>query len=193
METVAAALYGLDILILISFQFLSRGYLPFSRAISDYGLGKTARLFRLYVIAGCIAAPLLAWQFWSAQSPSYPVAVPVYLVLVAVGRLGIGLFPYDPRGAPRTKPGQIHRAATLLAFTCAYMAIAEATPLLILSVADPLTDVLSLLKHLISAGFMAVVLTISAPLRRYFGMAERLFLYATAVWFLTASLTLPPL
>jgi len=32
-----------------------------------------------------------------------------------------------------------------------------------------------------------------SPLRRWFGLTERLFLYATAVWFLTASLTLPPL
>jgi hypothetical protein len=37
------------------------------------------------------------------------------------------------------------------------------------------------------------VLTISPPLRRFFGLAERVFLYATGLWFLTASLTLPPL
>jgi hypothetical protein len=45
----------------------------------------------------------------------------------------------------------------------------------------------------ISAGFIAVFLTISPPLHRFFGLSERVFLYSTALWFLTASLTLPPL
>ena len=193
METVAATLYGLDILFLISFQFLNRDYRWFSHAISDYGVGKTAGLFKVYVLAGSIAAPLLAWQFWQARAPSYPWIIPVYLGLVMLGRLALGLFPNDLRGTTRTLSGQIHHAATLLAFACAYMTVVEATPLLALSVTDELSTILVLLKHLISAGFIAVVITISPPLRRFFGLAERLFLYSTAVWFLTASLTLPPL
>lgn len=193
METIAATLYGLDIVLLISFQFLNRDYPFFSHAISDYGVGKTAHLFKLYVLAGCIAAPLLAWQFWQAGPTLYPVAIPIYLLGVMLGRLAIGLFPNDVRGKPRTRAGQIHRAATLLAFTCAYMTVVEATPLLSATVSGDLALALSVLKHLISAGFIAVVLTVSAPLRRFFGLAERLFLYATALWFLTASLTLPPL
>ena len=193
METVAAILYGLDIFFLISFQFLNRDYRWFAHAVSDYGVGKTAGLFRVYVLSGSLAAPLLAWQFWHASAPSYPAIIPVYLLLVMLGRLALGLFPNDLRGTPRTKSGQIHHAATLLAFACAYMTVAEATPLLTASVTDALSTALLLLKHLISAGFIAVVITISPPLRRFFGLAERLFLYSTALWFLTASLTLPPL
>ena len=95
--------------------------------------------------------------------------------------------------SPRTVSGTIHHAATLLAFTCAYMTVAEATPLLAATVGEPLTGLLSALKHVISLTFVAVVLTITPPLRRYFGLVERIFLYATALWFLTATLTLPPL
>lgn len=193
METVAATLYALDILCLVAFQFLNRDYGLFSHAISDFGIGKTAGLFKLYVLSGSIAAPLLAWQFWSAAQPGYPASIPAYLVLVTAGRLALGLFPNDPRGTPRTTSGQIHHAATLLAFVCAYMAVAEATPLLAASVTGPLSTALISLKHLISLGFIAVMLCMSPPLRRLFGLAERLFLYATAAWFLMASLTLPPL
>lgn len=193
METVAACLYGLDILFLISFQFLNRDYRLFSHAVSDYGVGKTAGLFKAYMICGSFAAPLLAWQFWAAQNPSYPVILPIYLLLVMAGRFALGVFPNDLRGGPRTRAGRLHHAATLLAFTCAYMTVAEATPILLGTVTGPLQVFLGTLKHLISLGFIAVVLTISPPLRRWFGLTERLFLYATAVWFLTASLTLPPL
>ena len=193
MEIVAATLYALDILFLLSFQVLNRDYRPFAHAVSDYGVGKTARLFKVYMISGSLAAPLLAWQFWQAINPAYPATLPIYLLLVMLGRLALGLFPNDLRGTTRTRAGQVHHAATLLAFTCAYMTVAEATPLLIDSVGEPLTTMLSILRHLISAGYIAVVLTISAPLRRFFGLAERWFLYTTALWFLTASLTLPPL
>ena len=73
------------------------------------------------------------------------------------------------------------------------MAVVEATPLLSASVTGPLSTILVLLRHLISASFIAVVIVISAPLRRFFGLVERLFLYSTALWCLMASLTLPPL
>ncbi len=193
METVAATLYGLDILLLISFQILNRDYTLLPQAISSYGLGKTAGLFRAYLLAGSIAAPLLAWQFWMAQSPAYPHVIAVYLGLVALGRIGIAIYPNHPKGTPEGFARQMHHAATLLAFACAYMAVVEATPLLAGGLKAGLPELLTWLRHLISVGFIAVVLTISSPLRRFFGLAERVFLYATALWFLTASLTLPPL
>ena len=193
MEIVAATLYGLDILILLSFQVLNRDYTPLSHPVSDYGVGRTAGAFKAYLLAGSIAAPLLAWQFWSAMNPGYPAMNPVYLLGVMLARLALGWFANDLRGTPRTRSGQIHHVATLVAFTCAYMTTTEATPLLAASVHGPLAEVLVWLKHLISLGFIAVVVTFSSPLRRYFGLAERLYLYATALWFLTASLSLPPL
>ncbi|MGV8954332.1 MAG: DUF998 domain-containing protein [Cypionkella sp.] len=193
MEKLAATLYALDILFLLSFQVLNREFTLLPQAVSGYGLGKTAGLFRAYLLAGSVAAPLLGWQFWMSKAPVFPVAVPVYLGLVALGRIGIAIYPNHPRGAPESFARQMHHAATLLAFTCAYMAVVEATPILAGHVEHGLPEALEVLRHLISLGFLAVVLTISPPLRRFFGLAERLFLYATAVWFLTASLTLPPL
>ena len=92
MEKVAASLYCADLICLMSFQFLSRDYASVSRAVSDYGVGHTARLFKIYVIFGSLAAPLLAFQFWLARDPAYPVMIPVYLLLVMVGRLGLGLW-----------------------------------------------------------------------------------------------------
>lgn len=193
METVAAALYGLDIVFLMSFQFLNRADPPFARAVSDYGIGSTATLFKAYVLAGSMAAPLLAWQFWRVGTPGYPALVPIHLLLVMAGRLAIGLYPNDLRGGPKTRAGLIHHAATLLAFTSAYMTVVEATPQLVSTATGMPAAILSGLKHLVSFGFLAVVLTMSAPLRPFFGLAERVFLYATAIWFLVASLTLPPL
>jgi hypothetical protein len=193
MERVAAALYGLDLLFLLSFQVLNRDQPVFAKPVSEYGLGRTAGLFRVYLIAGCIAPPILAWQVHVSGDPDFPVSVTIYLGLVALGRLGIAVWRNDPHRTVHTLQGNLHRAATLLAFTCAYMAVVEATPHLVdlheglRSVAD------EALKQVISIGFLAVILTTSPTLRPWFGLAERVFLYATALWFLLATLTLPPL
>lgn len=192
MEKVAAALYCADLILLLSFQLLSRDYLSVAHAVSNYGLGRTARAFKAYVVLGSVAAPLLAWQFWVARNPSYPGMISVYLLLVAAGRLGLGLYPNDLRGAPRTRSGHIHHACTLIAAICAYMSVAEATPLLAASVSGGLSQLLGALKHVISLSFIAVMLTISPPLRRFFGLTERIFLYAAAVWCIAATLSLPP-
>ena len=185
--SVAAGFFGLDILLLLSFQVLNRDYGLFTHAVSDYGVGRTAGLFRFYVTLGSIAAPMLAWLFWQSRDPVYPAAIPAYLTLMMLGRMAVGLFPNDLHGAPRTTSGNIHHAATLVAFTSAYLTIADATPLLVAT--SPNGEVLLWVKHSFSAGFFAVVLTISPPLRRWFGLAERLFLYSCATWFLFVSLS----
>ena len=101
-----------------------------------------------------------------------------------------------PRSAVSTGVGLCGLAGLFAWFTIARhfgMAVVEATPHLVAlhegarSVAD------EAMKQVISLGFLAVVLTTSPALRHWFGLAERLFLYATALWFLLATLTLPPL
>ena len=185
--TLAAGFFGLDILLLVSFQAMNRDYGWFDHAVSDYGVGRTAGLFRAYVVVGSVAAPLLAWLFWQSQDPVYPRAIPVYLALMAAARVGVGLYPNDLRGQPRTPAGHVHHAATLVAFTTAYLTIAEATPLLVAT--SGLGEVLEWVKHCFSLGFLAVVLTISPPLRPWFGLAERVFLYSCALWFLCVALS----
>ena len=185
--TLAAGFFGLDILLLLSFQLLNRDYGLFGHAVSDYGVGRTAGLFRAYVTVGSLAAPLLGYLFWQSQDPVYPRAIPVYLALMAAARVVVGLYPNDLRGQPRTPAGHVHHAATLVAFTTAYLTIAEATPLLVAT--SPLGEVLEWVKHCFSLGFFAVVLTISPQLRPWFGLAERVFLYSCALWFLCVALS----
>lgn len=193
MERVAAALYSLDLLFLLSFQVLNRDQPAFAKPVSEYGLGRTAHLFRVYLIAGCIAPPILAWQVHVSGEPDFPATVAVYLALVALGRLGIAVWQNDPHGTRRTRRGNLHRAATFLAFTAAYMAVVEATPHLVALHEGWRSAGDEVLKLVVSGAFLGVVLTTSPGLRPWFGLAERVFLYATALWFLLATLTLPPL
>lgn len=183
MEAIATALYVLDLAILLFFDAMTRQRGP----ISNLGVGPTAGVFRVYMILGSIAAPILAVQMWRAQD--LPPTLSIYLGLIALGRIGIAAFPLYPAQMGRSNIRQLHRVFTLLAFVCAFMTVTEATPL----ITGPQAPVLWGLKHLITAAFMAVMLTGTPSLRRYFGLTERAFLYTTGLWFITATLTLPPL
>jgi hypothetical protein len=185
--SVAAGFFALDILLMMALQVWNRELGLFVHPISDYGLGKSAALFRIYVTAGSVAAPLLAYLFWQSKAPVYPAAIPVYLGLMMVARVLLGLYPNDPRDLPRTRAGRIHHAATLVAFTTAYLTIVEATPLLVAT--SRLGEVLLWVKHFFSLGFFAVVLTIAPHWRQWFGLAERMFLYSCALWFLCVCLS----
>ena len=183
MAQLTALLYAINLLLLVSFHVLNRHYSPVSNAVSDYGVGRTARLFRVYVVVGSVAALMLGREVWMA-SPAVPQAVAWYLVAMAAVRVGVGVFPTDLPGATPTRAGRIHLVFAILTFTLAYMSIAKATPFL---AAD--APVLRPLHLAAMIGLAAVVVSMKGPLRPYFGLAERLFLFATALWFLVAALS----
>ena len=65
--------------------------------------------------------------------------------------------------------------------------------MLVASTSGPGALILSSLKHVVNIGFLAVGLSLLRPLPKLFGLAEQAFLYSAALWFLTATLVLPPL
>ena len=182
MAQLTAIVYALNLLLLVSFHLLNRQYNPVTHAVSDYGVGKTATLFRVYVVVGTVGALMLSRLVWLA-SPPLPSAVAWYLLAMAAARVGVGLFPTDVPGASRTITGRVHLVFAILAFTFAYMSIAKATPYL--SEASPLLRPLHLGAMV---GLGAVVVSMKGPLSPFFGLTERLFLFATATWFLVVAL-----
>lgn len=182
MAQLAVLIYAINLLLLVSFHVLNRHYSPVANAVSDYGVGKTAPLFRAYVVVGTVGALLMSWLFWNA-GPALPSAVAWYLLVMAAARLGVGLFPTDLPGEAGTTTGRLHLVFAILTFTFAYMTIAKATPSL--GEASPLLRPLHLAAMV---GLGAVVVSMKGPLRPFFGLAERLFLFATAFWFLVVAL-----
>ncbi|MBN8630534.1 MAG: hypothetical protein J0L76_06730 [Rhodobacterales bacterium] len=67
----------------MSCQVLNRDLPAYDRPVGDCGLGHSARLFRLYLIVGCIAPPILTWQVHAKGDPDFPAWITVYLGLVA--------------------------------------------------------------------------------------------------------------
>jgi hypothetical protein len=173
------------LVLLITFHFLPTGYDPVSQPVSDYGVGKYAYLFRIYMWVSALAA--IAFAGALADSGLLPISswIFVLLLLLAITRVGISLFPTDLEGKPRTVHGMLHYIFAILTFTFVYLAISALTPVLV--VVPPwqsIAGLLMILKPLVFYSLLLLVVVILVPpLKRIFGLSERLFLVSENIWF----------
>jgi hypothetical protein len=83
----------------------------------------------------------------------------------------------------------LHYVFAILAFTFTYLAISGTTS--VMRGRDPalwLDDALRWSAWVVAPALALVVVTMFRPLRRVFGLFERLFLLATNMWFICAAL-----
>ena len=106
-------------------------------------------------------------------------------------RIGVLLFPTDLEGAPKTASGRLHMGFAVASFALYYTVADNATPLLAPAAPPALAGVLIALRWLCAWALAALVACLLLPpLRRWFGLAERVFLIAVPAWFAAASLAI---
>jgi hypothetical membrane protein len=188
LAVVATVLLLVYLVIFVALHFQRTGYSPVRNAVSDYGVGRTASRFRMAAIANGLG--ILALTGALADQP-FPTEDFVFLLLIPVTRLALAFFPTDLEGERPTAAGRIHLVLAIASFTFVYLAIANLTAPLGHLTPDALRLFLVVLRWLAAAGLAAVVVTLLAkPLRGVFGVAERLYLLSTNLWFFTVALWL---
>ena len=170
---------------LVILHIVPTGYSPLRDAVSDYGVGHYAWGYRTQVVAIGVGAAIEAAGL--VHDGTHGTAGITWLVVYAVSRIAIGWAPTDLPGAPRTTTGRVHALLAVAAFT----AIAVATS----TIPNDLTgvpgwgdwaDPLNTLGTLVVVAAIATAVTmIVAPLRRVFGLVERLLYLASLAWLLT--------
>lgn len=111
------------------------------------------------------------------------------MLLMVGSRLGVMIFQTDLEGQKRTRRGLLHYLFAIGTFCFAYTAIANATEPALAQYHEPILDlVLVVFKYVALTALAATVITMARPLRRFFGLCERVFILSTIVWFLTMSL-----
>lgn len=168
--------------VLLWLHLLPTGYRPVRNAVSDYGVGRFAHLYRAQTAACAISALLLAGGLAGGVDTT-PTLVIVLLVTFAVARI---LIPWYPTDLDRSQPTRTGRVHVLLAGV-AFGSIAWASAALPDRVAWPGAH-----GTLVAFGWVVVVssvacgLCMSRPLHRatepFFGLVERLFYAAMLAW-----------
>lgn len=148
--------------------------------VSAYANGPQARLFMTYGLVGIVAAGLLAAAMAGRGFPRLAV---VCLAAMAALRIGVFALRTGDGTAARAAESRVHLALAVVTFTLACQAVSSGTPRageLVPSLA-PLFRGLAWIAALSLAGVVAT--GVVPALRRWFGLAERLFLGATLAWF----------
>ncbi|HUL25592.1 MAG TPA: DUF998 domain-containing protein [Streptosporangiaceae bacterium] len=175
--------------VVVALHFLPTGYNLAHNAVSDYGVGKYAPLFRVSLWAGSIA--VLALAIGLTLEPGAPPLVIrdlVFLGLVAAVRIGESLFPTTVEGEKLTRTGAMHYLFAILTFGFTYAAISGLTPDLVkLYPWHSHQGMLDWLSGAVLVGLILVVATLLPRLRRVFGLCERFFLLVTYGWLVLAA------
>jgi hypothetical membrane protein len=170
--------------IVVVLHFLPTGYDLVHNAVSDYGVGEYAPLFRVSLWAGSIA--VLALAIGLALDPGAPPLLTrdlVFLGLVAAFRVGESLFPTTVEGQKLTRTGAMHYVFAILTFGFTYEAISDLTPDLVkLYPWHAHRGLLDWLSGAILVGLILVIATLLPRLRHVFGLCERFFLAVTYIW-----------
>ncbi|MFI1987708.1 DUF998 domain-containing protein [Actinoplanes sp. NPDC020271] len=188
LAAVAALLLLVYLVVFVVLHVRPTGYRPVRNAVSDYGVGPAAGLFRIAVVANSLG--ILALTGALADQP-IPTVDFVFLLLIPVTRLALALFPTDLEGERPTVNGRIHLLLAVASFTFVYLVVADLTSPLGQLAPNALEVWLITLRWLAAAGLVAVVVTLLAtPLRAVFGLAERVYLLSTNLWFFSVALWL---
>ncbi|TDW86412.1 DUF998 domain-containing protein [Kribbella sp. VKM Ac-2566] len=178
--------------IFVALHLLPTGYHPVRHAVSDYGVGRYARLFRWALLlssAGILA--LAAGLGFEPGTPTVTVLQLVFLFLIPVTRVGMLKFPTDLEGQRLTNSGRLHYAFAVAAFALTYAAIAGLTPELEpVGAWEPVGGFLSVLRMIALVSLVLLVIALVPRLRKVFGLFERGFLLSTNLWFLTVGICL---
>jgi hypothetical membrane protein len=178
--------------VFVALHVRDTGFSVIRNAVSDYGTGPTAALFRVAAVTNGLGVLALTGAL-AAEFGRGPFSTGDYviLLLIPVTRLALALFPTDAPGSPVTWTGRIHLLLAIASFTFVYLSVANLTPFLSDITAQATGAVLVGLRWLSAAGLAAVVVTLVVPaLRRIFGLAERVFLLSTNVWFLVVAVVI---
>jgi hypothetical membrane protein len=170
--------------VVVALHFLPTGYDLVHNAVSDYGVGQYAPLFRVSLWAGSIA--VLALAIGLAIEPGAPpllVRGLVFLGLVSACRVGESLFPTTVEGEKLTRTGAMHYVFAILTFGFTYAGISDLTPDLVkLYPWHAHRGALDWLSGAILVGLILVLAALLPRLRHLFGLPERFFLAVTYIW-----------
>jgi hypothetical membrane protein len=170
--------------VVLALHFLPTGYDLVHNAVSDYGVGQYAPLFRVSLWAGSIA--VLALAIGLTVEPGAPPLLTrglVFLGLVSACRIGESLFPTTVEGQKLTRTGVMHYLFAILTFGFTYAAISDLTPGLVkLYPWHAHRGALDWLSGAILVGLILVLAALLPRLRHVFGLPERFFLAVTYIW-----------
>ncbi len=174
--------------VLVALHLVPNPYHPITDAVSNYAVGPTKRLTMIMTwlsVGGWLA---LAGTVWFGE-PGWAERLPVTIMLSALAVI-FAVLPYAPtdvEGKP-TLRGRLHLILAVAWFALAYILTGDFATLAAGSWGSPLAQLATVLHWAALVGLITLIAALLIrPLRRWFGLAERVFIVAISLFYLVAS------
>ncbi|MEJ1231139.1 MAG: DUF998 domain-containing protein [Galbitalea sp.] len=167
---------------LVYLHIAPTGLSPVKNAVSEYGISRYRLWYRVATIALGIAGLAIAVCLDTALRGELPAVI--LLAIFGIARLLISWSPMDAVGSPRTRSGRIHNLLAIAAFATATAAgFLAAGPIAATSGWGGFSTATIIFTWVMTVGSVGVILaTVAAPLRRYFGVFERVIYVGIIGW-----------
>ncbi|GAB3395647.1 hypothetical protein GCM10027568_28050 [Humibacter soli] len=190
MNIVVALIGAAGCLVLIAallvMHFMPTGLSPILDPVSAYALSNARAWYAVAGIAAAVSGGASAILL--ADVPATRASV-VLLWIFAAARLVIPLFPMDRPGTDRTQKGRLHNLLAIVAFATVTVAAFLAAGPLANSGRTGIAVGSTCAAIVMAIGSILVIASsVAPPLRRIFGLAERLIYLGFIAWFLTLAL-----
>jgi Protein of unknown function (DUF998) len=165
--------------LMISLHFLPSKYSPIKNTVSDYAVAPSGKLHAVIAVAMPLTGAISSLSLAIAMAASVKTAsiyVVSLLVIASICRFLLIFFPTDITGRPVTKTGMIHLACAVIAFA----GIAFAAGNFHMTAPD------EILGHIVIGTAILLLLGFLPPLKKIFGLLERIFLFSSAIWLVVA-------
>lgn len=167
------------------------GLNPVHDPVSQYGITDYFTFYRAAALSLGVASLTLAVALIEAMTEANAAGI-VFLIILGFARLTIGWVPMDAPGAARTRTGLRHNllataffaSATVAAFLFTGSFAADAA----LSGIAPASGVLAWAMAIFSV--LILVTSLVGPVKKYFGLVERLLYVAVLAWVATVAIAL---
>ena len=176
---------------LVYLHIAPTGLNPVRDPVSQYGITDYFTFYRAAALSLGVASLTLAVALLEALTEANAAGI-VFLVILGFARLTIGWVPMDAPGAPRTSTGLRHNLLATAFFASATVAAFLFTGTF---AGDPALSGIASASGVLAwamAVFSALILLTSlvGPLKKYFGLAERLLYVAVLAWVATVAIAL---
>lgn len=189
LATVAAVLAACLIVIRFSFflhlHLVRRDLSPVRNTVSDLGTGRSRREF---TVMGALTAVAYVLVLLACQGQGTGPGVQLVILAAAIADMVVMLgFPTDLTGTGRTRSGRIHLILAVVQFTGIFVATVnlDFTPVLPAGLQEAMRWAVRVSFHVFFAALILPKLR-----RRWPGLAERVFLVVTLLWFLVVAVAL---
>ncbi|GAB3565090.1 DUF998 domain-containing protein [Spelaeicoccus albus] len=167
-------------------------YNPLTHAVSDYAVGPTRHLSTAMTwttvltwlsLAAAVSVVLPSWEYHGTATALLLTLAIIFAVLPFV--------PTDLAGAKRTPRGILHYVLAIAWFAIAYSLTGDTSRYMATSWGGISGSAAVALHWIALISLIALIAALVVPtLRRYFGLAERVFIAAISVFFLIAAIAL---